>query len=102
MFAKTKIAVLAAVGLAHFTGAAQAETVLNVATAGSQNMVDYVKTYLAPKFEAMHPDVKVNVVGTGPGDAGSHKIMEKLSAQQQSGAETVGSRCRRCTPENWW
>lgn len=88
MFAKTKIAVLAAVGLAHFTGAAQAETVLNVATAGSQNMVDYVKTYLAPKFEAMHPDVKVNVVGTGPGDAGSHKIMEKLSAQQQSGAET--------------
>ena len=74
MFTKTKIAVIATLGLAQFSAVAQAETVLNVATAGSQNMVDYVKTYLAPKFEAMHPDVKIKVVGTGPGDAGSHKI----------------------------
>ncbi|MEL0636981.1 MULTISPECIES: extracellular solute-binding protein [Marinomonas] len=84
MFTKTKIAVLAAVGIAQFTSFAQAETVLNVASAGGQNMVDYVKTYLAPKFEAMHPGVKVNIIGTGPGDAGSHKILEKLSAQQSS------------------
>lgn len=84
MFTKTKIAVIATLGLAQFSAVAQAETVLNVATAGSQNMVDYVKTYLAPKFEAMHPDVKIKVVGTGPGDAGSHKIFEKLSAQQDS------------------
>jgi len=84
MYTKTKIAVLAAIGLTQFTNIAHAETVLNVATAGSQNMVDYVKTYLAPKFEAMHPDVKVKVVGTGPGDAGSHNISEKLSAQNDS------------------
>ncbi|SHE87737.1 ABC-type uncharacterized transport system YnjBCD, substrate-binding protein [Marinomonas polaris DSM 16579] len=85
MFAKTHIAVLAAIGLTQFSSFAHAETTLNVASAGSQNMVDYVKTYLAPKFEATHPGVKVNVVGTGPGDAGSHKIMEKLSAQNDSG-----------------
>ncbi len=87
MFTKTKVAVLTAISLTQFTGFAHAETVLNVATAGSQNMVDYVKTYLAPKFEAMHPDVKINVVGTGPGDAGSHKILEKLSAQNDSNQE---------------
>jgi ABC-type uncharacterized transport system YnjBCD substrate-binding protein len=87
MFTKTKVAVLTAISLTQFTGIAHAETVLNVATAGSQNMVDYVKTYLAPKFEAMHPDVKINVVGTGPGDAGSHKISEKLSAQNDSNQE---------------
>ncbi|MGO1297422.1 MAG: ABC transporter substrate-binding protein [Vibrio sp.] len=66
---------------------AASPTVLNVATAGSQNMVDYVKTYLAPKFEAAHPNVDVHVIGTGPGDAGSNKINEKLQAQQQAGQE---------------
>ncbi|CAM3440258.1 extracellular solute-binding protein [Parendozoicomonas haliclonae] len=69
-------------------GTASAETVLNVSTAGSQNMVDYVKEYLAPKFEASHPGVKVRVVGSGPGDAGSNKIYEKLNAQQKSGANS--------------
>ena len=87
MFTKTNIAVIAAVGLTQFSTFAYADTTLNVASAGSQNMVDYVKTYLAPKFEATHPGVKVNVVGTGPGDAGSHKIMEKLSAQSDSGMD---------------
>jgi ABC-type uncharacterized transport system YnjBCD substrate-binding protein len=49
-------------------------------------MVDYVNNYLAPKFEKMNPGVKVRAVGTGPGDAGSQKIYEKLSAQQKAGA----------------
>ncbi|MEO5699708.1 MAG: extracellular solute-binding protein [Casimicrobiaceae bacterium] len=66
--------------------AAQAQTTLNVATAGDQNMVDYVNNYLAPRFEKMNPGVKVRAVGTGPGDAGSQKIYEKLSAQQKAGA----------------
>ena len=57
-----------------FAGAAAAQTTLNVITAGDQNMVDYVNNYLAPKFEAMNPGVKVRAVGTGPGDAGSQKI----------------------------
>jgi ABC-type uncharacterized transport system YnjBCD substrate-binding protein len=66
---------------------ASAETTLNVITAGSENMVEYVTDYLGPKFEAMNPGVRVQVSGTGPGDAGSQKIYEKLSAQQQAGAE---------------
>lgn len=88
MFANTKMAVVATLSLTQLAVFAHAETTLNVVSAGSQNMVDYVKTYLAPKFEAAHPGVKVNVVGTGPGDAGSHKIMEKLSAQKDSGLNT--------------
>src|SRR5205823_7692022 len=73
-----------AVALA-FAGVAGAQTTLNVVTAGDQNMVDYVNNYLAPKFEAMNPGVKVLAVGTGPGDGGSQKIYEKLSAQQKAG-----------------
>src|SRR5205809_7961036 len=63
-----------------------AQTTLNVITAGDQNMVDYVNNYLAPKFEKMNPGVKVRAVGTGPGDSGSQKIYEKLSAQQKAGS----------------
>src|SRR5437868_3737961 len=69
-------------------GTAGAQTTLNVVTAGDQNMVDYVNNYLAPRFEKMNPGVKVRAVGTGPGDAGSQKIYEKLSAQQKAGNST--------------
>src|SRR6266446_8541294 len=58
---------------------------LNVATAGDQNMVDYVRDYLGPLFEKKHPGAKVVAVGTGPGDAGSQKIYEKLAAQKSAG-----------------
>jgi ABC-type uncharacterized transport system YnjBCD substrate-binding protein len=81
-----------AAGLVLAAGApsgASAETVLNVITAGSENMVDYVTDYLGPKFKEKHPDVQIQVSGTGPGDAGSQKIYEKLAAQKQAGAETV-------------
>jgi ABC-type uncharacterized transport system YnjBCD substrate-binding protein len=73
----------AAAGLVSAPAAAQT---LNVVTAGDQNMVDYVNNYLGPKFEAMNPGVKVRAVGTGPGDSGSQKIYEKLSAQQKAGS----------------
>ncbi|MGH6816414.1 MAG: extracellular solute-binding protein [Hyphomicrobiaceae bacterium] len=63
-----------------------AQTV-HVATAGDQNMVDYVKDYLGPMFEKANPGAKVVAVGTGPGDAGSQKIYEKLSAQQKAGVD---------------
>src|SRR4029077_7489355 len=69
-----------------FAGGVAAQTTLNVVTAGDQNMVDYVNNYLAPKFEAMNPGVKVRAVGTGPGDSGSQQIYEKLSAQQKAGS----------------
>ncbi|MBK6396623.1 MAG: extracellular solute-binding protein [Betaproteobacteria bacterium] len=65
---------------------AAAQTTLNVVTAGDQNMVDYVNNFLGPRFEKQNPGVKVRAVGTGPGDAGSQKIYEKLSAQQKAGA----------------
>lgn len=69
MLTKTKAAIVTTLFLSL---GAQADTILNVATAGDQNMVDYVKTWLGPKFEAAHPGVKVRVIGTGPGDAGSN------------------------------
>ena len=78
---------LMAAGLASailLTHPASAQT-LNVATAGDQNMVDYVKDYLGPMFEKSHPGVKVVAVGTGPGDGGSQKIYEKLDAQKKAG-----------------
>src|SRR5881398_463388 len=75
--------VVAALIAASGAGGAGAQT-LNVVTAGDQNMVDYVNNYLAPKFEAMNPGLKVRAVGTGPGDSGSQKIYEKLSAQQKA------------------
>ncbi|HVE50267.1 MAG TPA: extracellular solute-binding protein [Casimicrobiaceae bacterium] len=61
-----------------------AQTTLNVVTAGDQNMVDYVNDFLGPRFEKMNPGVKVRAVGTGPGDAGSQKIYEKLVAQKNN------------------
>jgi ABC-type uncharacterized transport system YnjBCD substrate-binding protein len=76
------LGVLAAASLAS---AAHAQTI-NVATAGDQNMVDYVKDYLGPMFEKKYPGVKVVAVGTGPGDSGSQKIYEKLDAQKKAGA----------------
>jgi putative spermidine/putrescine transport system substrate-binding protein len=66
--------------------AAHAQTTLNVATAGDQNMVDYINDYLGPLFEKQNPGVKVRALGTGPGDAGSQKIFERLDAQAKSGA----------------
>ncbi len=65
-------------------GFAQAEGTLNVASGGSQNMVDYVTDYLGPLFEEQNPGWNVHVVGTGPGNAGSQIIMEKLQAQATS------------------
>jgi len=67
------------------TTAASAQTTLNVATAGDQNMVDYINDYLGPLFEKQNPGVKVRAVGTGPGDAGSQKVFERLEAQAKSG-----------------
>jgi putative spermidine/putrescine transport system substrate-binding protein len=60
---------------------------LTVITAGDQNMVDYVNNYLAPLFEEQNPGDTVRAVGTGPGDAGSQKILERLEAQKQAGTD---------------
>lgn len=67
---------------------ATAET-LTVVTAGDQNMVDYINEFLAPKFEAANPGSTVRALGTGPGDAGSQMIYERLAAQAAAGATEV-------------
>jgi ABC-type uncharacterized transport system YnjBCD substrate-binding protein len=71
-----------------FASPTRAETLLQVVTAGDVNMVDYVKDHLGPLFEKSHPGVRVVSVGTGPGDAGSQTIYEKLSAEKAAGAAT--------------
>jgi putative spermidine/putrescine transport system substrate-binding protein len=81
-----RMLVFAALTVGSLALPARAQQTLVVATAGDQNMVDYVKDYLGPMFEKTHPGVKVNAVGTGPGDAGSQKIYEKLEAQKKGGA----------------
>ncbi len=83
---RMQVTVLAlALGLCAAPASAQT---ISVATAGDQNMVDYVRDYLGPLFEKKHPGVKVVSVGTGPGDAGSQKIYEKLAAQKAAGVAT--------------
>ncbi len=54
---------------------------LTVATAGDQNMVDYINQYLGPLFEKANPGNTVRAIGTGPGDAGSQKLLERFDAQ---------------------
>ena len=85
------IAALAAIVIGQLAAAqpaGQQRVTLNLVTAGDQNMVDYVKDYLGPMFEKEHPGVTVRAVGTGPGDAGSQKIYEKLEAQKNNSRNT--------------
>src|SRR6478672_11642906 len=81
------IVALAAIAIGRLAAsqpAGQQKATLNLVTAGDQNMVDYVKDYLGPMFEKDHPGVTVRAVGTGPGDAGSQKIYEKLEAEKNT------------------
>ncbi len=84
---------LAATGAAALVSggaSAQARNVtLNVMTAGDQNMVDYITEYLGPMFERANPGVRVRAVGSGPGDAGSQRIWERLDAQRRAGAASI-------------
>ncbi|CAH1694460.1 ABC transporter substrate-binding protein [Hyphomicrobiales bacterium] len=67
-----------------FASSPAAAAELTVLTAGDQNMVDYINEYLGPLFEKENPGNTVRVVGTGPGDAGSQKIVERFEAQKQA------------------
>jgi ABC-type uncharacterized transport system YnjBCD substrate-binding protein len=89
---RTMMAALAAGALVATGGLAQAQqrqVNLNVMTAGDQNMVDYITEFLGPMFEKANPGVKVRAVGTGPGDAGSQRIWERLQAQKQANSAAV-------------
>lgn len=79
----------AALAASPFAAQAQQRRTLTVMTAGDQNMVDYVTDYLGPMFERANPGVTVRAVGTGPGDAGSQRIWERIEAQRRANAATV-------------
>ena len=51
-------------------------------------------TISARNSRRRNPGVHVRAVGTGPGDPGSLAIEQKLSAEQKSGAPTLGHRRR--------
>lgn len=58
---------------------------LNVVTAGDTNMEELQRDAVGKDFTKVNPEVSINVVGTGPGDAGSQTIFQKLKAQKEAG-----------------
>jgi len=68
-----------------WAGLAAAQITLNVVTAGDTNMHDLQRTVFGPEFEKRNPGVKVNAVGSGPGDPGSRVIADKLKSQKDAG-----------------
>ena len=90
MFRRSLLLASAAIGAAGaLPAAAQQRVTLNVLTAGDQNMVDYITDYLGPMFQRQNPGVTVRAIGTGPGDAGSQRIWERLEAQRRAGTQAV-------------
>ena len=66
-------------------GPAAAQVTLNVVTAGDTNMHDLQRTVFGPEFEKRNPGVKINAVGSGPGEPGSRVIVNKLKSQKDAG-----------------
>ena len=64
---------------------AAGQVTLNVVTAGDTNMHDLQKNVLGPEFEKRNPGVKINAVGSGPGEAGSRVVVNKLKSQKDAG-----------------
>jgi ABC-type uncharacterized transport system YnjBCD substrate-binding protein len=62
-----------------------AQVTLNVVTAGDTNMHDLQRNIFAPEFEKRNPGVKINAVGSGPGEPGSRVIVNKLKSQKDAG-----------------
>ena len=57
-------------------------------TAGDVNMLALGQNVLGPAFSQKYPGVSLMTVHTGPGDAGSRLIFEKISAEAESKKET--------------
>ncbi|MEN2999247.1 MAG: extracellular solute-binding protein [Acidilobaceae archaeon] len=58
---------------------------LMYATAGDINMLALMQNVIAPMYENKTPNVMINTIHTGPGDAGSRLIFEKLKAAKDAG-----------------
>ena len=57
-------------------------------TAGDVNMLALAQNMLGPEFKKLYPNVDLRTVHTGPGDAGSQLIMQKLKAEKDAGKAT--------------
>ena len=57
-------------------------------TAGDVNMLALGQNVLGPGFQEKFPNVNVTTIHTGPGNAGSQMILEKLQAEQAAGKKT--------------
>jgi ABC-type uncharacterized transport system YnjBCD substrate-binding protein len=75
---------LAALLVAGWVTGAAAQVTLNVVTAGDTNMHDLQRNVFGPEFEKRNPGVKINAVGSGPGEAGSRVIVTKMKAQKDA------------------
>jgi hypothetical protein len=62
-------ALLAVVAVIAATPASAQQTTLNVVTAGDQNMVGFIRDFLAPRFEKTNPKAVVKAVAPAPGTA---------------------------------
>lgn len=75
---------------AGFSGGSQeaeGKTKLIYMTAGDSNMLALGQNVIGPQFSAENPDVSVMTIHTGPGNAGSQRIYEKILAESESGKE---------------
>lgn len=64
------------------------ETELVYMTAGDVNMLALAQNLLAAEFkEDVNPNVNLRTIHTGPGEAGSRLIFEKLMADKEAGKE---------------
>jgi putative spermidine/putrescine transport system substrate-binding protein len=57
-------------------------------TAGDVNMLALAQNLLAAEFKKVDPNVNLRSIHTGPGDAGSRLIFEKLMADKEAGKQT--------------
>lgn len=56
-------------------------------TAGDVNMLALGQNVVGPQFSEKYPDIRLMTVHTGPGNAGSQRIFEKLLAESESNKE---------------
>lgn len=68
------------------SGAVEQKVTLNIVTAGDVNMEVLQRDGLGPEFVKNNPGLAINVVGTGPGDAGSAAIYTRLKEQLDAGS----------------
>ncbi len=67
------------------TGGKAAPAKVVYMTAGDVNMLALGQNVIGPELNAKYPNIQVMTVHTGPGDAGSQLILEKLEAENKSG-----------------